>query len=53
MSNEEKAVFLVSGFNCIYAPEWEALYKAVSNFCYVMYKDRREKTHDTRHYINM
>ena len=46
MNNEEKAVFLVSGFRCDYTPEWEELYIATINFCYVLYKQRREKATD-------
>ena len=41
MNSMEKSVFILSGFNCKYVPEWSLLYSAALNFCYYMYIERR------------
>jgi hypothetical protein len=42
MSAERRTVFILSGFQCDYVEEWNTLYTSVADFCYDMYKTRRD-----------
>ena len=42
MNNDNKAIFILSGFKCEYCPEWVYIYKAIAKFVYEMYCKRKQ-----------
>ena len=44
MSATRRTEFLLSGLNCDYVPEWANIYKVIADYCYAMYKERRDTT---------
>ncbi len=44
MSDTRRAAFIISGLCDTYIPEWCSIYKAITEFIHVIYKEKEELT---------
>ena len=42
ISAKRRTEYLLSGLHCDYVQEWSNIYRAIAEFCYTMYRTRRD-----------